>query len=50
MDAFIAKIIACTDLATLQLISDEAETLPAGDGRDAVMAALIKRDGELAAA
>jgi hypothetical protein len=50
VQAFIAKINACTDLATLQLMSDEAETLPAGDGRDAVMAALIKRDGELAAA
>jgi hypothetical protein len=46
----ITAIQQCDSLATLQLISDEAETLPAGDGRDAVMAALIKRDGELAAA
>jgi hypothetical protein len=48
--AFIAKVQACTDLATLQLMSDEAEDLPPGEGRDAVMAALLQRDGELAAA
>jgi recombination protein RecT len=48
--AFISKISACTDLATLQLMGDEAETLPEGPDRDAVMAALTKRDAELAAA
>lgn len=48
--AFIAKVAACTDLATLQLMSDEAETLPPGEARDAVMAALLSRDNELAAA
>lgn len=46
--AFIERINACADLAALQLMSDEAEELPAGDGRDSVMAALLKRDGELA--
>ncbi|MBP7568368.1 MAG: hypothetical protein KA795_20410 [Burkholderiaceae bacterium] len=46
--AMIAAIEKCADLVTLQLHSDEAESLPAGAGRDAVMAALLKRDGELA--
>lgn len=46
---FIEKINACTDLATLQLMSDEAEDLPQGDGRDAVMSALLARDKVLAA-
>lgn len=46
----IHRIQQCADLAALQLMSDEAEELPAGDGRDAVMAALLKRDGELAGA
>jgi hypothetical protein len=48
--AFVGKIAACNDLATLQLMSDEAEDLPPGDGREAVMAALRQRDSELAAA
>ena len=47
--AMIAAIEKCTDIVTLQMHSDEAENLPAGEGRDAVMAALLKRDGELAA-
>jgi hypothetical protein len=46
--ARIAAIEKCADLVTLQLMSDEAEELPAGADRDAVMAALLKRDGELA--
>lgn len=46
--AFIERISSCNDLATLQLFSDEAEFLPEGAERDAVMAALLKRDGELA--
>jgi len=46
--AFISRIHACTDLATLQLLSDEAEELPAGEDRERVMAALVQRDGELA--
>lgn len=49
-NAFVAKIERCNDLVTLQLMSDEAETLPEGSDRQAVMAALIKRDTELAAA
>ncbi len=48
--AFIARIAACTDLQTLQLFSDEAESLPAGEEREAVLAALLRRDQELAAA
>ena len=44
----IDRIQQCDNLATLQLLSDEAEELPAGEGRGAVMAALLKRDGELA--
>jgi recombination protein RecT len=46
--AFVSKIEACTDLATLQLMSDEAEDLPPGDDRDRVMQALHKRDAEIA--
>lgn len=45
---FIAKVNVCTDLATLQLMNDEAEEMPAGADRDSVLAALLKRDGELA--
>jgi hypothetical protein len=48
--AFIDRIAACNDVQTLQLFSDEAETLPAGEEREAVLAALLKRDQELAAA
>lgn len=49
LPAYLAKIEACTDLAVLQLMSDEAEDMPAGPDREAVLAALLKRDGELAA-
>jgi len=45
---FVSKIERCTDLAMLQILSDEAESLPAGADRDRVMSALLKRDGELA--
>lgn len=45
---FIERIQVCADLATLQLMSDEAEDLPASADRDAVMKALLLRDGELA--
>lgn len=48
--AFIENVNACTDMATLQLMSDEAETLPQGPEREAVMAALLQRDSELAGA
>ena len=47
-EEFISKVRACQDLATLQLLSDEAENMPQGQDRDAVMAALLARDGELA--
>jgi hypothetical protein len=46
--AFINRINECGDLVTLQLMSDEAEELPEGEGREAVMAALLARDGVLA--
>lgn len=46
---FIARIAKCNDLATLQLMNDDAEMMPEGKAREAVMAALLKRDGELAA-
>jgi hypothetical protein len=46
--AFVEKIRACTDLATLWLMSDEAEDLPPGEDRDRVMQALHKRDAEIA--
>lgn len=49
LPAHVAKIEACNDLALLQLMSDEAEDMPAGPDREAVLAALLKRDGELAA-
>jgi len=42
------RIQQCADLESLQRLSDEAEELPAGADRDAVIAALLKRDGELA--
>jgi len=46
--AYIDRIEQCTDLATLQLIGDDAETLPEGDAKTEILAALLKRDGELA--
>lgn len=48
--AYIERINACQSLATLQLMSDDVETMPEGEDKTAVMAALLKRDGELAAA
>ena len=47
---FIARVQQCADLATLQLMSDEAEELPPGDDRDRIMQALHERDQQLAAA
>lgn len=46
---FLERVQACVDLATLQLMGDEAEELPAGADRDLVLAALLQRDSELAA-
>ena len=48
--AFIARIEACTDLALLQVLNDEAQHIPEGPDLDAVLTALEKRDAELAAA
>lgn len=48
--AFIARIEACADLATLQVLNDETEHIPEGPELDAVLAALEKRDAELSAA
>ncbi len=45
---FIARIQSCTDMAVFQLLNDEAQDLPDGPARDQVMAALLKRDEELA--
>jgi len=45
--ANLERVAACTDLATLQAMSDEAEAMPEGADRDALLAALLKRDGEL---
>lgn len=48
--AYIDRINACQSLATLQIMSDDVETMPEGEDKAVVMAALLKRDGELAAA
>jgi hypothetical protein len=45
--AYTKRIEACTDLAMLQVMSDEAEAMPEGPDREAVMVALLKRDAEL---
>lgn len=50
LDAFIARIEACTDLALLQVLNDETQHIPEGPDLDAVLTALEKRDAELAAA
>jgi hypothetical protein len=50
IEAFAARIAACTDLETLQVLSDEAEELPDGPDRDRAMQALIQRDRQLASA
>lgn len=45
---FVKNVADCKDLAGLQALSDIAEGLPAGDDREAAMAALLARDAELA--
>ncbi|MEK8025029.1 recombinase RecT [Pseudaquabacterium rugosum] len=50
IDTFCRRIAACTDLETLQVLSDEAEELPDGPDRDRAMQALIQRDRQLASA
>lgn len=46
----IKRINACTDMAALQLLNDESEGVPDGPEREEVLSALVRRDGELAAA
>lgn len=48
--AFIQRIEACTDMATLQLMGDESEEIPEGEGKEAVIEALLRRDKQLATA
>lgn len=48
--AFTARIKSCGDLEMLQVMSDEAEAMPEGSDREAVLAALVQRDRELAEA
>jgi hypothetical protein len=45
--AFIARAKACTDLATLQIMNDEAEAMPEGGDRDAALEVIRARDAEL---
>ncbi len=46
--AYVKRIEACTDLATFQIMNDEVEAMPEGPDRDALLAALLKRDAEIA--
>lgn len=48
LQAYIKRIESCRDLETLQLMSDESDALPDGPDKKAVIAALHKRDAELA--
>lgn len=45
---FLSNISACTDLATLGLISDESSDLPDGADKEEIAAAILKRENELA--
>lgn len=47
IDAFVTRVRACTDLAMLQIMNDEAEAMPSGDDKQAALAAIIARDAEL---
>lgn len=47
LPAYEARITACTDLAMLQVMNDEAEAMPEGPDRLAVLAAIAKRDVEI---
>lgn len=47
--AGLKRITECTDMAVLQLIGDEVQGMDPGADQDAMLAALLKRDGELAA-
>jgi hypothetical protein len=46
--AALRRIADCTDMAVLQLIGDEVQGMEPGPDQDAMLAALLKRDGELA--
>lgn len=46
--AFTERVNACTDLAVLQLMNDEAEDMPEGTDKDAALEVLRARDKELA--
>lgn len=48
LQAALKRIEECTDLAVLQLIGDEAQDMPEGPDRDAMLAALMERDKALA--
>jgi hypothetical protein len=47
VQAFIAKVRACKDMETLEVLSDEAQALENGPAREAAMQALLDRDAEL---
>lgn len=46
----LAQIAACNDLATLQLMGDDVQNMQPGPEQEELLAALLKRDGELAIA
>lgn len=45
--AFIKRVEACTDLAMLQILNDETESMPDGDDKVQALAAIVKRDAEI---
>lgn len=47
--AALKRIEDCTDMAILQLLGDEIQDMPPGPAQDTLLAALLKRDGEIAA-
>lgn len=49
LSAGLKRIADCNDMAVLQLIGDEVQGMEPGADQDAMLAALLKRDGELAA-
>ena len=46
----IKRINACTEMSALLMLNDESDDMPDGPAREEVMAALVRRDGELSAA
>lgn len=48
LQASLQRIKDCNDMAVLQLINDEVETMPEGDDRAAMLQALLERDKQLA--